>query len=115
LLGRERGWSKYWLKINSIHSKFEGVIVPDIDPQDGSKNLSGKLCRTNLNVTKRRVYYAGILTSTKKMALIEDLDYLAIVSGPEPQRTKLEENRHEAGADASRFTPTSPQRKKQCS
>jgi UDP:flavonoid glycosyltransferase YjiC (YdhE family) len=74
-----------------FHSKFEGVIVPDIDPLGGSKNLSGKLSRTNLNVTKRRVYYAGILTSTKKMALIEDLDYLAIVSGPEPQRTKLEE------------------------
>jgi UDP:flavonoid glycosyltransferase YjiC (YdhE family) len=74
-----------------FHSKFQGVIVPDIDPQGGSKNLSGKLSRSNLNVTKRRVYYAGILTSTKKMALIEDLDYLAIVSGPEPQRTKLEE------------------------
>jgi UDP:flavonoid glycosyltransferase YjiC (YdhE family) len=74
-----------------FHSKFEGVIVPDIDPQGGSKNLSGKLCRANLNVTKRRVYYAGILTSTKKMAVAEDLDYLAIVSGPEPQRTRLEE------------------------
>jgi len=74
-----------------FHSKFQGVIVPDIDPKGGSKNLSGKLCRTNLNVTKRRVYYAGILTSTRKMAVAEDLDYLAIVSGPEPQRTKLEE------------------------
>jgi hypothetical protein len=74
-----------------FHSKFQGVIVPDIDPQGGSKNLSGKLSRSNLNVTKRRVYYAGILTSTKKMAVAEDLDYLAIVSGPEPQRTKLEE------------------------
>jgi len=74
-----------------FHSKFEGIIVPDIDPQGGSKNLSGKLSRSNLNVTTRRVYYAGILTSTKKMAVAEDLDYLAIVSGPEPQRTKLEE------------------------
>jgi len=74
-----------------FHSKFEGLIVPDIDPKGDSKNLSGKLCRTNLNVTKRRVYYAGIFTSTKKMAVAEDLDYLAIVSGPEPQRTKLEE------------------------
>ena len=31
------------------------------------------------------------MTSTKKMAVAEDLDFLAIVSGPEPQRTKLEE------------------------
>ncbi|MHB8119376.1 MAG: glycosyltransferase [Methanothrix sp.] len=74
-----------------FHSKFEGVIVPDIDPNGGSKNLSGKLCRSNLEATKRRVYYAGILTSTRKMAVAEDLDFLAIVSGPEPQRTKLEE------------------------
>ena len=74
-----------------FHSKFKGVIVPDIDPNGNGKNLSGKLCRSNLDVTKRRVYYAGILTSTKKMAVAEDLDYLAIVSGPEPQRTKLEE------------------------
>jgi len=36
-------------------------------------------------------YYAGILTSTAKMNLDKDLDYLIIVSGPEPQRTKLEE------------------------
>jgi UDP:flavonoid glycosyltransferase YjiC (YdhE family) len=74
-----------------FHSKFRGVIVPDIDPNCVSNNLSGKLCRSNLDATKRRVYYAGILTSTRKMAVSEDLDYLAIVSGPEPQRTKLEE------------------------
>jgi UDP:flavonoid glycosyltransferase YjiC (YdhE family) len=74
-----------------FHSKFEGVIVPDIDPTGGGKNLSGKLCRANMNATKHRVYYAGILASIKKMAVAEDLDYLAIVSGPEPQRAKLEE------------------------
>jgi hypothetical protein len=74
-----------------FHSKFLGVIVPDIDPNGGSNNLSGKLCRSNVNATNRRVYYAGILTSTKKMALDRDLDFLAIASGPEPQRTRLEE------------------------
>jgi len=74
-----------------FHSKFKGVIVPDTDPNGGSKNLSGKLCRSNLDITKRRVYYAGILTSTRKMAVAEDLDFLAIISGPEPQRTRLEE------------------------
>ncbi|MFZ2471122.1 MAG: hypothetical protein WAW52_04180 [Methanothrix sp.] len=80
------------LPFNSLfHRHFEGVIVPDIDPNGGSKNLSGKLCRSNLGATKRRVYYAGILTSIKKMAVTEDLDFLAIISGPEPQRTKLEE------------------------
>jgi UDP:flavonoid glycosyltransferase YjiC (YdhE family) len=74
-----------------FHSKFVRVIVPDINPNGCSNNLSGKLCRSNVNATNRRVYYAGILTSTKKMAVERDLDFLAIASGPEPQRTRLEE------------------------
>ncbi len=80
------------IPVNSFfHIKYDGVIVPDIDPNGGRPNLSGKLSRTNLDATSRRTYFAGILTSTKKMKLDEDLDYLIIVSGPEPQRTKLEE------------------------
>ncbi len=74
-----------------FHRKFEGVIVPDIDPNGCCNNLSGKLCRSSLNATNCRVYYAGILTSTKKMAVDKDLDFLAIASGPEPQRSRLEE------------------------
>lgn len=82
-----------------FHGKFDGVIVPDISPDVSSsgcnprpgKNLSGKLCRSVLKRTKCRTYYAGILTSAKKLPLAEDLDYLAIVSGPEPQRSRLEE------------------------
>jgi len=78
------------IPVNSFfHIKYDGVIVPDIAPN--GNNLSGKLCRSNLDITNQRVYYSGILTSTEKMQVAEDLDYLAIVSGPEPQRTKLEE------------------------
>jgi len=96
-----------------FHSRFKGVIVPDESPflpnvtegymesssqgirisgkgKSQSQNLSGKLCRSAINTTKCRTYYAGILTSTKKMPVAEDLDYLAVVSGPEPQRTRLE-------------------------
>ncbi len=72
-----------------FHSKFDGVIVPDNEP--GATTLSGKLSRSFLAVTNGRAYYSGILCSPKKMDLDEDLDYLVIVSGPEPQRTKLEE------------------------
>jgi CheY-like chemotaxis protein len=72
-----------------FHSKFNGLIVPDVSPN--GFNLSGKLCRSNLDVTNQMTYYAGILTSTAKMNVDKDLDYLIIVSGPEPQRTKLEE------------------------
>lgn len=78
------------IPVNSFfHIKYDGVIVPDVAPN--GNNLSGKLCRSNLDATNQRVYYAGILTSAKKKQVDEDLDFLIIVSGPEPQRTKLEE------------------------
>lgn len=80
------------MPFNSLfHRHFTGVIVPDIDPHAEGKNLSGKLCHSSIPSTVRRTFYAGILTSTRKLNLGEDLDYLAIVSGPEPQRTALEE------------------------
>jgi hypothetical protein len=79
------------MPFNSLfHCHFKGLIVPDINPDDGY-NLSGKLCKSKIEATSRRVYHAGILTSTKKLEVDEDLDYLAMVSGPEPQRTALEE------------------------
>ena len=75
------------------------------------------------------------MTSTKKMAVAEDLDFLAIVSGPEPQRTKLEEiimkqvqtsqarrwsswearkrSRTERWTGTPLCTPTSPQKRRQ--
>jgi len=73
-----------------FHRHFTGLIVPDISPY-GGKNLSGKLCRSGIPATARRTYYAGILASTEKMNVDEDLDFLVIVSGPEPQRSALEE------------------------
>jgi len=79
------------MPFNSLfHRCFTGLIIPDISPCGGAKNLSGKLCRSRIKSTILRSYYAGILTSTRKMNLKEDLDYLAIVSGPEPQRSALE-------------------------
>lgn len=80
------------MPVNSLfHIKFDGVIVPDIDPLGGQPNLSGKLSRSRLDATNKRAYFAGILTSTRKMKMDLDLDYLIMISGPEPQRTKLEE------------------------
>jgi len=38
-----------------------------------------------------KAYYAGILSSVQKMNVPEDLDFLIIISGPEPQRSVLEE------------------------
>lgn len=38
-----------------------------------------------------KAYYTGILCPSHKMNVPEDLDFLISISGPEPQRSKLEE------------------------
>jgi UDP:flavonoid glycosyltransferase YjiC (YdhE family) len=78
------------IPINSyLHGKFDRVIVPDNPP--GPCSLAGKLSRAETALTRSRAYYAGILTSTRRREVKEDLDYLILISGPEPQRTRLEE------------------------
>lgn len=72
-----------------FHKKFTGVIVPDNPP--GPNAISGKLSRSSLRMTRTRTFFSGILTATHRMDVREDLDYLIMISGPEPQRTKLEE------------------------
>ncbi len=78
------------LPINGyLHEKFDRVIVPDNPP--GSTALAGKLSRPGVESTRRRVYFAGILASTRTLDVPRDLDHLILISGPEPQRTRLEE------------------------
>jgi hypothetical protein len=72
-----------------LHSKFKQIIVPDNPP--GPLSLAGKLSRPGTDETRSRAYFAGILTSTCKREIQADLDYLVMISGPEPQRTRLEE------------------------
>ena len=77
------------IQLNSyLHSRYTRVIVPDNPP--GPLALAGKLSRAETTATRSRVYYAGILTSTRRQEVPEDLDYLFLISGPEPQRTELE-------------------------
>jgi UDP:flavonoid glycosyltransferase YjiC (YdhE family) len=78
------------VRINTyLHRKFDRIIVPD-NPQ-GSLSLAGKLARPGSDDTRSRAFFSGILTSIQKRDITEDLDYLVMISGPEPQRTKLEE------------------------
>jgi UDP:flavonoid glycosyltransferase YjiC (YdhE family) len=70
------------------HRKFLRVIVPDVG--DEERNLSGKLAHRLYWPSRRRYYYAGILSSTQRMDVAEDVDLLISISGPEPQRTELE-------------------------
>ena len=41
-------------------------------------------------MARKRVFYSGILSGTRQLACTRDLDYLIVISGPEPQRTFLE-------------------------
>jgi UDP:flavonoid glycosyltransferase YjiC (YdhE family) len=78
------------LRINTyLHRKYDRIIVPDNPP--GALSLAGKLSRPGSDDTRSRAFFSGILTSIQKRDCIEDLDYLVMISGPEPQRTKLEE------------------------
>ena len=72
-----------------LHGKYRHIIVPDNPP--GPTALAGKLSRPGTDETKKRAYFSGILTSTHRQDIRQDLDYLVMISGPEPQRTRLEE------------------------
>ena len=71
------------------HGKFDRIIVPDNPP--GPLSLAGKLSRPDSDSARSRTFFAGILSSTPKVDVPADLDYLVLISGPEPQRTRLEE------------------------
>ncbi len=71
-----------------FHAKFTRVIVPDNPP--GTVCLSGELARPTFPVSRKKAYYAGILSSIRKMDLPCDIDFLISVSGPGPQRLLLE-------------------------
>ncbi|WAC05576.1 MAG: glycosyltransferase [Methanoregula sp.] len=72
-----------------LHSRFDRVIVPDNPP--GSGSLAGKLSRPLLASSRDRIFFAGILATARRMEVAQDLDYLIIISGPEPQRTIFEQ------------------------
>jgi hypothetical protein len=72
-----------------LFKNFSQVVVPDNPP--GNSSLAGKLSRPVAGLTDSKVYFSGILSSTQKTDAPQDLDFLALISGPEPQRTRLEE------------------------
>lgn len=67
-----------------IINKFDQCWVPDYK---GSKNLAGKLSQVNI---KTPTTYLGPLSRMHIERRPIKYDYTAILSGPEPQRTKLE-------------------------
>lgn len=67
-------------------NRFAEVWVPDTVT---TPNLSGVLSQSNwLKVPVKTI---GILSRFEKLKLEESIDYLAVISGPEPLRTQFEE------------------------
>ena len=73
-------------KINFKYiQKFDECWVPD----SNTHSLSGQL--SNANNTPFKCRYVGALSRFENLEKTEELDILAIVSGPEPQRSIFEE------------------------
>ncbi len=69
-----------------IIKKFQECWVPDVA---GKPNLSGKL--GHLKRSSLPIKYIGPLSRLNKLEAITFYDLMVIISGPEPQRTLLEE------------------------
>lgn len=69
-----------------IIKKFDECWVPDVK---GKPNLTGKL--GHLKKTKLNIAYLGSLSRFEKKELPIIYDLMVLLSGPEPQRTLLEE------------------------
>ncbi len=67
--------------------RFCGVIVPDFC----KNNLSGDLSHNLNRIDEKKIHYVGVLSDFKKINKSKNIDYLISISGPEPQRTILEE------------------------
>ncbi|WP_439128215.1 glycosyltransferase [Polaribacter sp.] len=67
-----------------IIKKFDECWIPD----NSESEFSGKLSTTNKNSNLK---YIGVLSRFKKQTLKKEIDLLVLVSGPEPNRSFLED------------------------
>jgi uncharacterized protein (TIGR00661 family) len=67
--------------------RYVGVIVPDFKED----NLSGDLSHNLKRIKEADIHYVGVLSDFRKRIVKKDIDYLISISGPEPQRSMLEE------------------------
>lgn len=69
---------------SKIYKKYDEVWIPDFN--NAELALAGKLSQKDI---KNKIYINPI-SRFKKLNVEEDIDYLFLLSGPEPQRTLLE-------------------------
>jgi uncharacterized protein (TIGR00661 family) len=67
--------------------RYVAVMVPDYK----DNNLSGDLSHNLKRIDEDAIHYVGVLSDFTKRSMKKDIDYLISISGPEPQRSILEE------------------------
>ena len=83
--------------LSNYQKEFDSVLIPDFS--DKKKRLSGKLSKTNLPhhfINPISVFKDNNIRDSKK-----DIDFLIVLSGPEPQRSLLEKKLTELKAPNS--------------
>ena len=73
----------------SFFKNYDKILVPD---SDDPNSLTGELSHKMRYLPDEKLHYSGILNDIQKPSKkqTKDIDYFIIISGPEPQRTKLE-------------------------
>jgi uncharacterized protein (TIGR00661 family) len=66
--------------------RFKDVIIPDHREND----LTGDLSHNLKKIDENRLHYVGLLSDFTKKDTKKDVDYFFSISGPEPQRSYLE-------------------------
>lgn len=69
--------------------KFGRIIVPDYPSP--KFNLTGKLSHKLTFIPQKRIAYIGHLSHLRRLERDRDIDYFITLTGPEPQRSILEE------------------------
>jgi UDP:flavonoid glycosyltransferase YjiC (YdhE family) len=83
--GRASAWAGSWMLREAL-SRFDSVWVPDAP---GEPNLSGAL--SHGAKVHPNTQFIGIISRMEVHAMEEEYDVVIVLSGPEPQRTWLEE------------------------
>lgn len=72
-----------WMRF--FYLRFDQIWVPDFD---GDNNLAGAISH---QFKSKKHFYIGAISRFQKLDLEQVYDYCFMLSGPEPQRTKLEQ------------------------
>jgi len=67
--------------------RFRDIIVPDYKEND----LTGDLSHNLRKIDENKLHYVGLLSDFEKKDQKKDIDYFFSISGPEPQRSYLEQ------------------------